>query len=180
MSRETYSDGRWMPQDGDTVYQATGGMFGTGACWYGVVKRNRDGKLRVHLTESVSTLGGQCAAGRRQTYNATDGRWTVKGDPEIERRKVQAEQERLEREAKARQWTEERKAKEAENIRTHGRIEPGSLKLGDRLCCVHTGARGTVAEIDERGEAYLRWDGDAVDQGPGFVGSLDSWYRVSD
>lgn len=75
-------DGRLMPKVGDEVWQQVAGFGGTPAYVYGEVYAAKGGALRVRTTDSRSLVG---SAQTGRTYPA-DANWTVKGDPEMQRR----------------------------------------------------------------------------------------------
>ena len=169
--REKRPDGRWVPQEGDEVYQIVPGFGGTPATVRGVVFRNRQGELRVRLTEGAQLIGG------RQRLRGTlplDESWTVVGDPEIRRRQEERERqdEERRRQIQAESEEQERRAKasfEAALARGEERVTPENARVGARVYSHDLGKAGVITAVDGE-DIYVRFDDDPPASGGGFVG----------
>jgi len=173
MERPKYSDGRLIPKEGDKVYQAVRGAFGSVAYINGII----NSKGRVVVESSADQLGIGVGPKKGKTYS-NDGTWTVVGDPEIKRKEEEKEKKIKESLEETQKIYEESERRRKESIKNaikggHKRVKDANVKVGDVVVLHWQGIpeRHIVKEIDEEGRIYTTEESDTSGRAGGGYGN---------
>ena len=176
----TMPDGRQMAKHGDAVSMTQGGFSGLPTVIHGVVEQTKNGDLKVRTTGGSDAIGlAHVSKGKLVDWTP---RWTVKGDPELTRRKTAtAEQEKAQQEknvsgaAAAKAWKKQHGIPEHPD--NSSIPAPGhELKAGDVLED-RDGRRVTVAHIDDDGSPLAK---DSPEDSEYTLGHIGDWRKVSE